>query len=566
MSAPIDVDKDRKDLPDIVAQNPVFELEFDMKSDHNIDMNEFEMYKLKKIFAIADLTHVGVIGPKQFKELMVMLGIEPTDEELRNMMAEMDESGDGTIDFEEFAVAMHHNYDDSLIEAASKTRIGGMGTKMWTRGEVIWGTNNNMIIIACSILTCMLVEFKFILVPLTLAFFITFLLVPIMNLFELRPFPCKGKQCCSPKEFAAREESPDGTMTTCFDLFTALKVPHGLSVILTLAVFFGAVGGSFAMVGSEIAAFMDDPPIKAKMEELEKDYDNFLNDSGIKILAPPICEIPAQCPFYATEKWCYKYGITCKHDGHTHADIGVMMNSLNEMVSFSFLVVLFTVYLMAEKHPGEAMLKGDNACLAEINEMIDHYISLKTVISFCTGAAVSVILLLIGIKLAVLFGLMTFMLNYIPNVGSMIAMFLPLPVVLLDPGLKQWQQIMAFAGPGAVQGYVGNVLEPVLFGKSLNMTPLSILSALVMWSSLWGLSGAVMSVPLLGIQKICFVYTNHPFAKMFLMLIREDPTLDEDKERAAAGFLDNTDAIDSLDGEGEEGGDEEGGGDDGDDK
>ena len=71
MSAPIDVDKDRKDLPDIVAQNPVFELEFDMKSDHNIDMNEFEMYKLKKIFAIADLTHVGVIGPKQFKELMV---------------------------------------------------------------------------------------------------------------------------------------------------------------------------------------------------------------------------------------------------------------------------------------------------------------------------------------------------------------------------------------------------------------------------------------------------------------------------------------------------------------
>ena len=48
------------------------------------------------------------------------------------------------------------------------------------------------------------------------------------------------------------------------------------------------------MVGSEIAAFMDDPPIKAKMEELEKDYDNFLNDSGIKILAPPICEIPAQ--------------------------------------------------------------------------------------------------------------------------------------------------------------------------------------------------------------------------------------------------------------------------------
>ena len=67
------------------------------------------------------------------------------------------------------------------------------------------------------------------------------------------------------------------------------------------------------------------------------------------------------------------------------------------------------------------------------------------------------------------------------------------------------------------------------------MTPLSILGALVMWGSIWGLPGAVLSVPMLGIQKIVMVYTNHPFAKLCLMLIREDPTLDEDKERASSG-------------------------------
>merc|ERR1719247_1575642 len=145
--------------------------------------------------------------------------------------------------------------------------------------------------------------------------------------------------------------------------------------------------------------------------------------------------------------------------------------------------------------------------------MISHYISLKTMLSFMTGVAVSIILLLIQIKLAVLFGIMSFVLNYIPNVGSMIAMFLPTPVVLLDPALESWQQVMAFVGPGLVQGYVGNVLEPTVFGASLNMTPLSILAALVMWGSVWGLPGAVLSVPMLGIQKISMNYTNHPYAK-----------------------------------------------------
>merc|ERR1719473_1023687 len=104
--------------------------------------------------------------------------------------------------------------------------------------------------------------------------------------------------------------------------------------------------------------------------------------------------------------------------------------------------------------------------------MIDHYITLKTMISFATGAAVAVILLIIQIKLAVLFGIMSFVLNYIPNVGSMIAMFLPTPVVLLDPALESWQQVMAFVGPGAVQMYFGNGLEPTVFGSSLNLTPL----------------------------------------------------------------------------------------------
>ena len=129
-------------------------------------------------------------------------------------------------------------------------------------------------------------------------------------------------------------------------------------------------------------------------------------------------------------------------------------------------------------------------------------------------------------------------------------MFLPLPVVLLDPALVSWQKIGAFAGPGSVQGYVGNVLEPTVFGASLNMTPLSILAALVMWSSVWGLPGAILSVPMLGIHKISMNYINHPFAMYMLMLIREDPTLDEEKARAESGDF-GIPGLDAADGDGD---------------
>jgi hypothetical protein len=131
------------------------------------------------------------------------------------------------------------------------------------------------------------------------------------------------------------------------------------------------------------------------------------------------------------------------------------------------------------------------------------------------------------VKLAVMFGILSFVLNYIPNIGSMIAMFLPMPIVIVDVNLEQWQKIGAFVGPGGVQAYVGNALEPMMFGKSLNMTPMSILAALVIWGSIWGITGAILSVPMLAIQKILLTKANHPLAKTVLAMIREDQTVDE---------------------------------------
>jgi len=580
-------DLDPKKLPAIVGRNPVFDIDFTDKIAMDID--EVKMFNLKKIFAIANIDHSLKIGKKQFTELMAMLGFEMSPEEIDIAMSEMDEGGDGTIEFEEFAVAMCKCYSDEVISAAAATEIGAMGTKMWDRGQIVWSANNNIILITVGVFTTIFVYFKFILVPLMLSYFMTYLLAPLMDLFELRPYTFKGKTCCTPKENEKREAAPDGAFITCMDLFTIAKVPHGLSVLATLGAFFFVIGFSVYLVASEMSAFLDDPVIQDNLVQLEKDWDQLLNDSGVLLIVPPICENKADCPFFygVTQKellgmagltnctagqpftdkvqnvidakarhpqgsikcgsdmsalvydrlyYCKARTLPCAHDGYTMDDISNFFGAFGAAANFFGLVLLFTCYIMAEKHPGAKMMAVESKCADEIDHMISHYISLKTILSFMTGVAVAVILLGIGIRLAVLFGICSFILNYIPNIGSMMAMFLPLPVVLLDDKLETWQQVMAFVGPGVVQGYVGNVLEPTVFGKSLNMTPLSILSALVLWGSLWGIAGAVMSVPLLGIQKICFNYTNHPFAKYFLMLIREDPSLDEDAERGGDGL------------------------------
>jgi AI-2 transport protein TqsA len=152
---------------------------------------------------------------------------------------------------------------------------------------------------------------------------------------------------------------------------------------------------------------------------------------------------------------------------------------------------------------------------------VKHYVVLKTALSALTGGAVGIILGLCQVRLFVLFGLLTFLFNYIPNVGSMIAMVLPIPIIVVDtlpeddfPGPEILRKAMAFLGPAIVQAYVGNVLEPAVFGKSLNVTAISVLIALVLWGAIWGLQGAILSVPLLAAVKVMLEEADHPMAKM----------------------------------------------------
>lgn len=195
------------------------------------------------------------------------------------------------------------------------------------------------------------------------------------------------------------------------------------------------------------------------------------------------------------------------------------MAVMNDVV----LVVLLAVYILLERPEGSTLGGGDSRVLSEIEALITDYIVLKTLLSMMTGILTAIMLVACKVQLGVIFGLLAFLLNYIPSVGSMIAMVLPIPIVWLDDNIDMTMKLVAISGPAAVQGYIGNALEPSVFGKSMNMTAIAVLLSLVLFGFVWGLPGAVLSVPILGIIKIVCHHTDHPLANYFLITVREDP-------------------------------------------
>ena len=194
--------------------------------------------------------------------------------------------------------------------------------------------------------------------------------------------------------------------------------------------------------------------------------------------------------------------------------IGVMVQYLSGSV-FAFLgsaiwVILFVVFILAERGAlARKIVKGfgpDRAInilntMQTINVSVQQYLGLKTLICLATGILVGVALALLQVPFAFLWGLLAFLLNYIPNIGSVVAGLPPVLITLFESGslLKTLVVTAVFV---FIQFLVGNVVEPRILGKGLNLSPLVVLLSLLFWGWLWGIPGMLLSVPLTAAFKI----------------------------------------------------------------
>mgnify|MGYP003956294483 CR=1 FL=1 len=184
-----------------------------------------------------------------------------------------------------------------------------------------------------------------------------------------------------------------------------------------------------------------------------------------------------------------------------------LSNGANFVAKF-FLVVIMTLFLLVGSTGAKKSQTWEN-----INNQVKKYIFVKFITSAFTGIIAGSIYWFLGLDLAMIFGTLTFLLNFIPTFGSIVAVLLPLPVAFLqfdDPAII----IMVIILPSIVHMIIGNVIEPKMFGQAFDLHPVTIIVALISWGMLWGITGMLLAAPLTAIMRVSFNHfdTTRPFA------------------------------------------------------
>jgi len=176
-----------------------------------------------------------------------------------------------------------------------------------------------------------------------------------------------------------------------------------------------------------------------------------------------------------------------------------------------FLILIFVIFLLSGRNPHTVR----TGVYADIDQNIRRYLGTKVLISTITGCLVWAALWLLGLKLAGVFGMFAFLLNFIPSIGSIIATLLPVPVAVAQ-FQNPWYVMLVVLLPGLVQMTMGNYIEPKLMGRGLNLHPITILLALFFWGLLWGITGMFLAAPMTAIIRIILMQfdTLRPLGKL----------------------------------------------------
>jgi AI-2 transport protein TqsA len=220
-----------------------------------------------------------------------------------------------------------------------------------------------------------------------------------------------------------------------------------------------------------------------------------------------------------------------KIDVTRHA-AGVFVTA-QSLILNAIVVVLYVGFLLAErKYIGEkiaAMFPNAGKAgevdrmLSAISDGIRRYIWIKSLISILTGALSYMVLRGVGVDFAETWALLIFVLNYIPNVGSVVGVIFPTLLALV-----QFDTLVPFLsiaiGLTAIQLVIGNIVDPMLTGRSLNMSSFAIIILLAFWGTIWGIVGMFLSVPIM--MLIMIICANVPSWRWVAILLSKDGRID----------------------------------------
>ncbi|MBA4156563.1 MAG: AI-2E family transporter [Gemmatimonadetes bacterium] len=183
------------------------------------------------------------------------------------------------------------------------------------------------------------------------------------------------------------------------------------------------------------------------------------------------------------------------------------------MVSNIFLVLIIMVFMLAETAVFPAKLRAvlgkqdaDLSHFAKVTYEVQQYLGIKTVVSLATGITVGVWLWLLGVDFPVFWGLIAFLFNYIPSIGSILASIPPILLALLQFGVGH--ALLVMLGFLVVNIVLGNIIEPNLLGRRLGLSTVVVILSLVFWGWVWGPVGMLLALPMTMIVKIMLENTR----------------------------------------------------------
>ncbi len=285
-----------------------------------------------------------------------------------------------------------------------------------------------------------------------------------------------------------------------------IRVPRVIALTVVVLLIFALFYLLGLLLYASASSFMEAlPQYNSKLTSLVQDLTDFLNHLPFKV------DVPSLVSQLNVDKVA-----------------SLLLGTVGSFFSFLgnlLLVVVFVLFMLAGRDKlNEKIIQAfpeERAnqlvlILGRINGQVQKYLAVKTLLSLINGLAVFLILLLFHVDFALLLGFLTFILNFIPSFGSIIATIIPTLVAFLQYGnsmVPLWV-LIAIALTDAI---LGNFVDPKLMGHSLNLSPLLVLFTLIFWAWLWGIAGMVLAVPVLAVVKI--ILENIPSLKPWAVLI-----------------------------------------------
>ena len=201
------------------------------------------------------------------------------------------------------------------------------------------------------------------------------------------------------------------------------------------------------------------------------------------------------------------------------------MGSFLDFIVSLILMILLLMFIVAERKNINERLEGlirksrsrfKPGIVTEIQKKIQTYVSRKTVISLGTAVSAMVIMSSFKLDFIVILGVLTFVLNFIPSIGSIIATIFPISIYLLQYGFDGNFVLMSILLVSS-QFLFGNVLDPRYLGQGLKLSPLFIIVSLFFWGWLWGPIGMILCVPLQSIIALILQNSGGSFTLRAIM-------------------------------------------------